>query len=289
MIREYAVQPDLLLDYAFCARLCDAFGVSRGRLVSRYPDYWEGLVYTAIADAHPIERKRIEEALAMLLRRMMARAHTWDEDLDWLANAINEHIARPFHAVLAQAITGGHRFLCTPMQLIDTNPLWHHESQSVVRRSAIEMTNAVGPLLDLSSEILFVDPNMQVNELRYRASIGAFLERIARRPTLVPIKRVEIHVSETAGTLQFIEDQCRQRRIVPAGIRLQCVQWERGRLFHNRYILTNRGGMSFGHGLDEGDGDDDVSLLSDSQHAHWWGMFQRPNGPLTLIGETTIA
>ncbi|GAB4273515.1 MAG: hypothetical protein Kow0092_28820 [Deferrisomatales bacterium] len=51
---------------------------------------------------------------------------------------------------------------------------------------------------------------------------------------------------------------------------------------HNRFILTDRGGFQFGHGLDAAGGRDQVTILSESQWREEWEKHQGRT-PLCLI------
>src|SRR4051812_15020814 len=103
MIREYAVEPLLLLDRRMCRALTESFGVSRGRLISRFPDHWEDLVEWALADARPVQKSRIIEAISQLRTRMVPRSHEWYGSgyEDWLEEAEREDQSRSFSAIIA--------------------------------------------------------------------------------------------------------------------------------------------------------------------------------------------
>jgi hypothetical protein len=67
-----------------------------------------------------------------------------------------------------------------------------------------------------------------------------------------------------------------------------------GEKLHNRYLLTNLGGVSVGIGLDEGPGTqfDDLNVLTREQYEKRWKQycsddpeFERPEGVLGIQGE----
>lgn len=88
----------------------------------------------------------------------------------------------------------------------------------------------------------------------------------------------ELHVSEKAGTQRHIEDTLPQ--CIPTGVTVQVFRWkefdstaEKYERLHNRYILTDLGGLRFGIGLDQSNSSssdtsesDDVSVLTKGQH-----------------------
>lgn len=113
--------------------------------------------------------------------------------------------------------------------------------------------------------------------------------------------RIEVHCSTDSGaTSEFFRDECRRQipRCLPAGVRLSLIRLlERAgsEKLHNRYILTDLGGVTFGVGLDEGDtGDtDDIQLLEPGAYEQRWreyaveaSAFDRPEPVVTVLGPT---
>ena len=84
MIHEYALEPVLLTEREICRFVVNSVGVPKGRLVSEFPSHWIDLVHTAIAQAMPIGRARIIEAIARLRDRMLPRSHQWDDSRAWM-------------------------------------------------------------------------------------------------------------------------------------------------------------------------------------------------------------
>jgi hypothetical protein len=138
-------------------------------------------------------------------------------------------------------------------------------------------------MLRLADVIIFVDPYFRPGRLQNRRPLEAFLHAVVNgRPIDTP-SRVEFHTSlkyENAPSLEFFRTECERRlpRCVPEGIRLTIrvlKQKAGGDLLHNRYVLTDVGGLKFGVGLDEGaDGEtDDVSLLDRAEYERRWAQY----------------
>lgn len=288
MIYEYAINPEMLTDAGLCSLLGNSFGESRGRLVSQFPEHWESLVWTAIADARPVAKKVVEETLARLKRRMFPRLHRW-EDGGWIDEAIREHGQRPFRAILSDQRPGGRPYILAGRDLDEANPFWNVETNLPVRRSAAAMCDCAATLLASGKEILFVDYFFEPNERKWLLPLGRFFDCIHRRTTGVPIHRIEIH-TQARSTVDFFREHCATdlADIVPAGMQLTVVRWEPHADLHNRYILTNRGGLEFSHGLDEGNGDDDVTILSSTTHSKRWGEYQKSTSKFVLAGEFPV-
>jgi len=82
-------------------------------------------------------------------------------------------------------------------------------------------------------------------------------------------KKIEIHMASHPATVDFLRDSF--QKIIPEGLQVTLYQWQEksdGQKLHNRYILTDLGGVSFHHGLDTGrDGEtDDISRLASKQY-----------------------
>jgi len=86
---------------------------------------------------------------------------------------------------------------------------------------------------------------------------------------------------------------------LPAGFQVEFVRWKQkqgGEKLHNRYVLTDLGGVSLGVGLDEGEPgeSDDLLLLPRPQYEHRWsqyvgndGAFELENLPVAVRGTRT--
>ena len=81
--------------------------------------------------------------------------------------------------------------------------------------------------------------------------------------------------------------------VIPGGMTLIVRRWQNrpaGEKLHNRYILTDVGGVQFGFGLDEGDRGttDDVTLLSAPAYGQRLGDYAGPAYAFDLEGEVKI-
>ena len=296
MIYEYALEPGLLNNWQNFRYFAEKFGVPKGRLISRYPRKWERLVLESLVSCGVIERKRIEEGLVNLKRHILPRHHEWNRQLDWLSNAEIEHGKRPFHGVVAGANPRNREFVLEAESLSEANPLWCLPNLPPVQRTATHMAERVAPLLCFSKLILFIDPHFRPNEIRWRRPLQAFLEvAIAtRRPG--DIVKVEIHVNDDLEP-SFFATQCQGLlpQIIPNGLGVRILQWrekERGEKLHNRFILTELGGVSFGIGLDDSDGvdgqTDDIQLLSQETYKLRFAQYAGSPPPFDLVAEITV-
>lgn len=303
MIHEYALEPELVatwVDRRVGRYFIEKFGLGQPRIVSRYPKAWKRLVWDAFRSDNELDRARMTELLAQLSEAMVKRPKgQWTPDASWLDNAQDEHARVPFHAILARSNPRAHPQVLIAEELDDTTPLWAVPRGRTTPRTATEMAAAVASMLRIADVLVFVDPHFGPENGRHRRPLEQFLHSVVdARPGEAP-RRLEVQSSADGGsTTAFFCDECRQRlpRCIPIGLRVELVrlrQRQGGERLHNRYILTDLGGVIFGVGLDEGDrGDtDDIQLLDRAQYEERWRQyageppaFDRPEAAIRVEG-----
>jgi hypothetical protein len=107
---------------------------------------------------------------------------------------------------------------------------------------------------------------------------------------------IEIHIGhdEKAGTKTFFDTVCRQHLlpIIPRGIQqIELIRWDQ-KYLHNRFVLTEYGGLMFATGLDNHYGSahthDIVTLLEPEPYARTWQEYQRASSTFTFIDSLII-
>jgi hypothetical protein len=294
MLYEYALEPTLLNNWEDFRYFAEKFGVSRGHMISRYPKRWKRMVYESLSNCGEIERKRIEEGLSRLDDRLLTRHYEWNPRQDWLTNAEMEHLQRPFHAILARTNPKQRDFVLEGDSVDETHPLWNVGLTHVISLTARQMGACVALLLRVSKEIMFIDPYFRPQELRHRRPLEAFLSAVLeKRDGMLPT-RIEIHTGDSLG-YDYFKTECEQRlpSLIPEGIQVHIVRWREkdgGEKLHNRYFLTDIGGVSFGVGLDDGaDGEtDEVTLLEDKTYQFRRAQYMSPEPAFDLVDKLMI-
>jgi hypothetical protein len=302
MIHEYGLEPSMVAtwgnrhDFRY---FVEKFGLGQPRIVSRYPRDWKRLVWEAFRSQDDFERKRMEELLARLAERQVKRrGYLWEPQRTWLQNAHAEHGRAPFHAILASVNPNEHPATIVADELEEaTTPLWAAPRGRAVARSAREMAAAIAAMLRIAEVVILVDPHFGPERPRYRRPLEAFLRAVLEgRPTEGP-RRVEVHTSlELTGTRAFFEAECQDQlpRCLPQGISLALLRLATrpgGQRLHNRYVLTDVGGVVFGIGLDDGNDveTDDLTLMDRAQYEMRWAehssnpmAFETPEGTIEI-------
>lgn len=314
MLFEYAVEPELVATWADPRTgryFIDRFGIGTPRLVSRYPKSWKRLVWRAweasgtrgLGEAGR-QRRRVETLIQHLSAAMVERRQSdWDAHRSWVENAVGQQV--PFHAVLARHDPTGDPRVLVADELDESTPRWAVQHGTTVPRKAEAIAEAVGSMLRIATNIVFVDPYFAPDRRRFVNVIAACTGAGGRRRA-VGAAKVRIFSSdddERNGTYENFRANCRRHLPCrfPAGQEVtirRLGERKGGEKLHNRYILTELGGVSIGVGLDETDDRsvaeavrDDLSLLASDQYRLRWRQyagdppeFDQHEDPITITG-----
>ena len=308
MIHEYALEPELVASWHDPVKLrllAGMFGLGTGRVVSRYPKNWSRTIWESLGPAfgasiREIQKKRFEEFLKRLKETEVRRHdYIWEDTRSWLENAEGEHDRCPFHSIIARTNPRNVTHVMSEESLADgTGEGWDVPNSIAVQRTASSMANAVKPMLCCADLVVFVDPHFRASRLAFRKPLSEFLSIIAAADRGSSQVTVELHTGNiTCGAPDWnhFRSECERHlgSVVPVGLSLVIKRWknrENGERLHNRYILTDKGGVEFGVGLDEGDSDttDDISLLGEKAFYCRLRQYYLPGQTFELEGEVTI-
>src|SRR4051812_21891282 len=91
MILEFALDPGVLSDWRSVQLFVDKFGVENGRMISRFPSKWLGMVHEAAKACSVRDLKRIEEQLVILRQNKASifvnSGRSYNPIVTWLENA----------------------------------------------------------------------------------------------------------------------------------------------------------------------------------------------------------
>ncbi len=261
MFAEYAVEPRVVIDWRRWQLLL-AVGVTKGRLIVRFPKKWEKEVLKVAEELNipDIERARVADVLERLRPYVRRSSAVYDDAQSWLKNAVMEHGRDPFDAILAHSNPAQELGATICEDLSPDHPFLAPVQTVFVRRHADDMTKAVAPLLRLSKKLVFVDPYFQPEKPgRWQASIPAMLKAamLGRVAGSFPAV-VEIHASahiERVDRSDFVEECQKWSELLPAGVsvRFRLLREKgAGAALHDRVLLTDRAAVDFSTGLDQG-------------------------------------
>lgn len=258
MFHEYALDPDVLKTWPAFRYLTEQFGMSQGRLISKFPSKWKRAVYEACSGTSPVEKSRIEEGLRRIDPKLYSSGRTYVQAVDWIQNATQSHESNPFRAIVTTSEKCGSPGTIDHESITEETECWL-SGIAPIKRQPKDMAAAAAKLLKCSSEIIFVDQHFSC-AARHGRPLTAFIASALQGSK---VKRLEYHLASNDKSADWFGDalgkQARHFNL-PNGVRLKFFRWKEkpgGEEFHARYILTELGGIRFDVGLD--DADDPVS------------------------------
>ncbi len=291
MLHEFAVDPALFSELSNARYLSENFGFEHGRWISKFPSKWQRMAYEAASSLMPAEKTRLEIILARCKHKLLASGRPYCSQRTWISNATSEHARLAFRAVISNENPNCSTFVLSVAQLDESIPEWSVPKGITVRRESTELRRCLEPIFTTCKEILLVDPYFSPFDKKW---CDVFIEyiRCAHQSGRVP-RRVEVHLDATPrpnrsvpGTKAFQDalearNQGRPSFVdrLPRAADVLFVRWKQlpqGERIHDRFVLTEVGGVSIPGGLDPGEPGEttDVILLSPSIYLRRWNNYQ---------------
>ena len=277
MFKEIAIEPAAVASsYTDFKYITEKFGIHEGRLIAAFPSKWTRLVFQA-AQLHlrgTVDLTRLEIRLRALKDGTFYRRGRPGDGCseDWLAAAITEHAREPFDAIISASQTAP-PIIIAASDLDGQHPCLHPNRQWHIDRDAAAMARCCAPLLSNTRHIKLVDPHFDLNKARYRRPFAEFLKHVQPGTTIDVFRGDNYGPAFAAQHLTAMLNAIR-----PVGVQVRMFFQPQSPM-HNRYVLTNAGGLYFQTGLDDKDhGDcvtDEVGLL---EHDVWQVQWDRYEG-----------
>jgi hypothetical protein len=302
VIHAFALDPKLVAtwgrrdEFRF---IHDKFGLGTPRVLLELPAFskWKKAVYKAANDLalSQEDMKRIEELFRLFGEHKCRRADSiYDGLLGWLENAEREYDRRPFAAIIAGQNPRGHHGVLVSDQLGAGISRWACETGASPARTPEALAAALSAMLTNCKQMHLVDPHFGPGNARHRKVLEALMNMLANQALTPEIVRVHC---EAKSTLVFFEQEAAKMAArLPQGCTIEFIRWRQkpgGEKLHNRYVLTDLGGVTLGVGLDAGnEGEtDDLLLLPRAQYERPWsqyvgsdGAFECADTPTKVVG-----
>lgn len=256
MIKEFALEPDVLAssfrDFTY---FTEKFGVSQGRVISRFPRDWKRLVYAA-AQA----RLKGTKELALIEVRLRDLADDvlvafgrpgGDSSKQWLERAIVEHARHAFSAIIATSNTAAHGDVLISNELDEAEPRFSAKGQAHINRTAAEIIGWVQPLVINAKKVKLIDPHFDPTASRFRRPLELLhriMAPVAQAGTIIEIHRSRSDRIPSEEITRRLTEGI--RRLHLGRIRILVFIHPDAEM-HNRFILTDTGGASYQTGLDD--------------------------------------
>ena len=313
MIYEFAIEPDLVATWGHLSEyrfFFDKFGLGTARIMSEFPKFknWRRQLLRVATGANDLELERITALIYILSEKMISRQNVqYDGSIScsWLENAEKEDERFPFHAILASSNPRENSRVLSEKTLgTSYNLKWNVKKQIIIPRKANEMAVVMSVMLRNCNTAIFVDPYFLLpgNQThKWKKTFGAFFKELSKNRSISSQSqfRVEVHASaevNKAPSSDFFKDQCIRcmSNYIPDGLSVCFKRWNQkkpgGKKLHDRYILTDLGGVDFSIGLDEGfEGEDQkLTLMERGIYNDIWSRYASNHPAFDLDTDSVI-
>lgn len=298
MIHAFALEPKLVAtwgkreEYRF---VCDKFGLGTPRALLELPAFrkWKRAVYLAANELALSQKEmtRIELLFKIFEDHKCRRADSaYDGLLTWLENAESEYDRRPFAAIVAAQNPRGHDAVLASEQLDGRSARWACEVGASPARTADALTAALSAMVVNCKTLHLVDPHWGPENARHSKVLEALMELLATHGHSPEVIRVHCLLKSDLAFFELHAAQMAAR--LPNGCTIEFARWKQkdgGEKLHNRYVLTDLGGVSLGVGIEAGKAGetDDLLLLPRAQYVHRWAQYVTNNGAFEPADEPT--
>jgi len=294
VIHAFALEPELVATWGRREEfrfIHDKFGLGTPRVMLELPTFtaWKNAVYSAASelDLTAKDWKRLEEVFRIFAEHRCRRAESvYMDALTWLQNAEQEHSRREFRAILAAHNPRSHSAVIVGDDVGQPKArLFSCELGATPDRSPNGLANALAAMLCNCRELHLVDPHFGPENPRHRKVLEALVDVLATNG--VSPELVRVHCMKKAELPFFEGEAAKMASRLPPGITVEFRRWKQragSDRIHNRYVLTDLGGVFLGIGLDAGEAGetDDLLLLPQEQYVRRWAQYAEEDGSFDL-------
>lgn len=278
MIKEFALDPEAITSsYREFCYFTEKFGVNQGRVISAFPKKWRKMVCDSALREHKgkVEFARIVERLNRLGGDIVFDTGRpgGEGSQSWIDRALAEHARKPFAAIIS-ATAVDHPDVFQKDEIDEENPRFRAARQCAVPRTAKALIGCAEFLIRHAKIIKVVDPHFDPTKPRYFRPLEQICSLLSGNKAIV-----EIHRSDEIANDELIRRFQQGFSLLPSGVKLQLHIYEKA-LMHNRFIITESGGLIYGVGLsDNEDGggvpDEEVTLMETEVRNTRWNDYSK--------------
>ncbi len=285
LFSEYAVAPDVFNESCYDSpALCDAYFrqllevfFSEGLVRNLRNGEWQAFFSTHTRPWHDRTKhilKNLAEA-GRLVPSDLALSHTPQTDREWCNEALESHKITPLNGIIvSDPIRSTYRrnqLVESVNRLSQSTCAWWEPTNSSLRleRTISQYKDALKPILRHAKSIMFIDPNIDPEKNNY-ADFRQLLEAAGSRPPQSPQPLVEIHRKSLRGSgknapvwdQQDLENTFRNEFgpvLSQSNLKAEVFIWDD---FHDRYLISNLGGILVPYGFDTSNKPDDLTTWS---------------------------
>ncbi len=284
LFSEYAVTPDVFNESCYDSpALCDAYFrqllevfFGEGLVRNLRNGEWQAFFSTHTRSWHDHTKhilKNLAEA-GRLVPGDPALSHTPQTDREWCNEALESHKITPLNGIIvSDPIRSTYRrnqLVESVSRLSQSTCSWWEPTNSSLRleRTISQYIDALKLILRHAKSIMFIDPYIYPAQSNYTDFVQ-LLEAAGNRPPKSPQPLIEIHskIRNISGktkeeTHQIMENNFRNEFgpvLSQSNLKAEVFTWDD---FHDRYLISNLGGIQMSNGFDTSSKPDDLTTWS---------------------------
>ena len=284
LFSEYAVTPDVFNESCYDSpALCDAYFrqllevfFGEGLVRNLRNGEWQAFFSTHTRSWHDRTKhilKNLAEA-GRLVPGDPALSHTPQTDREWCNEALESHKITPLNGIIvSDPIRSTYRrnqLVESVSRLSQSTCSWWEPTNSSLRleRTISQYIDALKLILRHAKSIMFIDPYIYPAQSNYTDFVQ-LLEAAGNRPPKSPQPLIEIHskIRNISGktkeeTHQIMENNFRNEFgpvFSQSNLKAEVFTWDD---FHDRYLISNLGGIQMSNGFDTSSKPDDLTTWS---------------------------
>lgn len=299
MIREIAIEPELIIEWSKKEhrrefkphRLRVEYGVGSPKRMSRYPKHWRRIIGELLQDIQdPLRKKRIEELAIAVIENSIKRFECiWDVAKSWYENALEEHERLKFEVLLCRANFQAKENAISIQDFMNENEekleRLNLSHGSTPKRNSNELVEILGPWLFHAKKVLIIDPYFDPNRREYSKPLVQLIQDVLSNcsPDNFPFFEIIRKYNDNAPTLEHLKTGFEQYVIpkIPDDFEIYFSvldEKQGGEKLHQRYILSEVGGVRIDPGFDTQDDPNgsetyDINLLDIDQYLTRWEQY----------------
>lgn len=272
MNEEFLVEPSAFNNAMELKYLLEKFGFYQGRFIGKFPKSWIKEIYQQLNALPDVEQARVRVLLEKNKNCLVPSGQAVEPSLSWLENAHPLIEKGTFSGIVAASSNQWN--YPTASEIDDDCLLGGHDVR--VLGQAENYTYIARRLLQLSHEIVLVDPYLHLNNFVCEKVMTSFLETAQQGKCRSFVIWAREENSGMKGYQQMLEGKYKSKLVKGSSLTVKLVNDDNSvEKIHARLMLSILGGFRFDHGFAEipDNRKVDISILAKEthdQHCRWY-------------------
>lgn len=293
MNEEYLVEPTGFKNAFELKYLLEKFGFYQGRFIGQLPKSWRKAVFEQMSSLPDIEQSRIRRLMDKNKDCLVPSGQDFITSMTWLENAHHQIEQENFAGVIAAE---ANQWNYPTVEELDDDYLKGERSIRILASSA-NYTKYTRRLLQLSNEVVLVDPYLRLNSKGCERVLTDFLTVAQQgkcQSIVVWARHDKASMKTRQAYQQMLEDKYRSKLKKGSILTVKLVDDHASiEKMHTRLMLSSLGCFRFDHGFSEFDEDRyvDIDIIDRKTHDHYYFWYGHTSSDcdFKIIEEHTLA